>query len=264
LLAKPFVNSTAHADHRMPACHVVMPCAGSGLRAGGGVPKQYQPVAGFPMVWHTLQALAHTPLLTDVTIVVAPGDTRMQTLLSEHADALGAVPMQAVPVGGDTRAASVLAGLRHLSHHGAPDSDWVLVHDAARCLVTPQDITRLIERCQHDAVGGLLATPLADTLKAAQPIGEGLARALGTVERDGKWLAQTPQMFKLGALRDALQAVEPHGFAGVTDEASAMEHLGHQPVLVAASSHNVKVTYPQDFVLAEALLAWRHHRSTTA
>jgi 2-C-methyl-D-erythritol 4-phosphate cytidylyltransferase len=240
-----------------------MPCAGSGSRAGGAVPKQYQPVAGQPMVWHTLQALAHTPALTDVTIVVAPGDTRMQDLLSQHAHAWQTVPMQAVPVGGDTRAASVLAGLRYLSHHGANDNDWVLVHDAARCLVTPQDITRLMERCQDDAIGGLLATPLPDTLKAALPVNADVARALSTVAREGKWLAQTPQMFKLGALRDALQAVEPQGFDGVTDEASAMERMGHQPLLVAALSHNFKVTYPQDFVLAEALLAWRHHRSST-
>jgi 2-C-methyl-D-erythritol 4-phosphate cytidylyltransferase len=233
-----------------------MPCAGSGSRAGAAGPKQYQHVAGVPMVLHTLRALARTPELSDVTIVVAPDDTQMQPLLTQHAAELAAVPMQAAPVGGATRAASVLAGLRYLADQGVADTDWVLVHDAARCLITPEDMRSLIQHCRDDAVGGLLAAPLADTLKSAQA-----ERATGTLSRDDKWLAQTPQMFRLGALRQALMQAEPQQFEGITDEASAMERLGHQPWLVAAQAHNFKVTYPQDFVLAEALLTLRQTRS---
>ena len=208
------------------------------------------------MVLHTLRALARTPELSGVTIVVAPDDTQMQALLTQHATELSAVAMQAVPIGGATRAASVLAGLRHLSELGAADTDWVLVHDAARCVIAPEDIRHLIQRCRDDAVGGLLAVPLADTLKSAQA-----QRATGTLARDDKWQAQTPQMFRLGALRQALVQAEAAHFEGITDEASAMERLGHQPLLVAAQAHNFKVTYPQDFELAEALLSLRQSRS---
>jgi 2-C-methyl-D-erythritol 4-phosphate cytidylyltransferase len=172
--------------------------------------------------------------------------------LVQHADALQAVPMQAQPIGGSSRAASVLAGLRCLRAQGCAPDDWVLVHDAARCLVTPEQISSLMRTCWDDPVGGLLAVPLADTLKASQQ-----GRATQTVARDDKWLAQTPQMFRLGALSDALQAIESAGFAGVTDEASAMERLGHAPRLVPADAHNFKVTYPHDFVLAQALLLLR-------
>lgn len=110
----------------------------------------------------------------------------------------------------------------------------------------------LIDACLGDAVGGLLALPLPDTLKAEEG-----GRVASTVDRVDKWLAQTPQMFRLGALRDALAAHQKHGFAGVTDEASAMEVAGHHPLLVRGSAQNFKVTYPEDFALAEAVLRSR-------
>jgi 2-C-methyl-D-erythritol 4-phosphate cytidylyltransferase len=130
--------------------------------------------------------------------------------------------------------------------------DWVLVHDAARCLVSPESVSRLIDTCQDDAVGGLLALPLPDTLKSEEG-----GRVLATVPREHKWLAQTPQMFRLQALHDALAAVAASGFAGITDEASAMERLGLKPRLVEGSAQNFKVTYPADFALAEAILGSR-------
>ncbi|HSV47429.1 MAG TPA: 2-C-methyl-D-erythritol 4-phosphate cytidylyltransferase, partial [Ramlibacter sp.] len=129
--------------------------------------------------------------------------------------------------------------------------DWVLVHDAARCLVTPELVLSLIEACREDAVGGLLAQPLADTLKQEQG-----GRVACTVEREGKWLAQTPQMFRIGQLQRALREAG----AGVTDEASAVEALGLQPRLVAGNAANFKVTWPADFALAEAVLASRKGR----
>jgi 2-C-methyl-D-erythritol 4-phosphate cytidylyltransferase len=147
--------------------------------------------------------------------------------------------------GGATRAESVLAGLRALVKQGAQDNDWVLVHDAARCLVMPAQINALMDACQDDAVGGLLAHKLADTLKS-----ESHGRVAQTVDRANKWLAQTPQMFRLGLLT---QALEQAG-AAVTDEASGIESMGLSPLLVPGSAQNFKVTYPEDFALAAAIL----------
>ena len=155
--------------------------------------------------------------------------------------------------GGATRAETVLNGLHELSQHGAHERDWVLVHDAARCLLTPALVDRLIDACQGHAVGGLLAVPVPDTVKSAGPDGQ----VLHTVPRDALWLAQTPQMFRLGPLRAALQAQADSGFAHITDEASAMEAAGACPLLVPGSAHNLKVTYPEDFALAEAVLQGR-------
>jgi len=140
----------------------------------------------------------------------------------------------------------VANGLRALRAHGAADGDWVLVHDAARALLRPEWVDRLIDACLDDAVGGLLALPLADTLKT-----EDAGRAHGTLDRRGKWLAQTPQMFRLGMLRDALA----HAGDAVTDEAGAIEASGRQPRLVAGDAANFKITWPEDVARAQALLA---------
>ena len=227
-----------------PRCFALLPCAGSGSRAGTVQPKQYQPVAGQPLVRHTLAAFAQVPRIARVLVVVAPGDARLDDVEA---------PIEVAPCGGATRADSVLGGVNHLLATGAAPADWVLVHDAARCLVTPAQIEALIDACQADAVGGLLALPLADTLKAAGADG----RADATLARVGKWLAQTPQMFRLGALREALAAHAGSGFAGITDEASAIEAAGQRPLLVRGSAQNFKVTYPEDFALAEAILRSR-------
>lgn len=224
-------------------CHALLPCAGTGSRAGTAGPKQYQHVAGLPMVLHTLAAFSATPRIAQTVLVVAPED---RFLSVDHPDLLLA------RCGGATRAHSVFNGLDALRDRGAADADWVLVHDAARCLITPRQIDALIDACQDDPVGGLLALKLPDTLKTER---EG--RVAATVDRSDKWLAQTPQMFRLGMLRSALAAQADSGFAGVTDEASAMEMAGHRPLLVAGSAQNFKVTYPEDFALAEAILSSR-------
>ena len=139
-------------------------------------------------------------------------------------------------------------GLKALLAQTAKPGDWVLVHDAARCLITPEQITALIDACQNDAVGGLLALPLPDTLKSSA---EG--RVAVTIARADKWLAQTPQMFRVGELLAALDAAGD----AVTDESSAMEAHGLRPLLVTGSAQNFKVTYPEDFALAEAILKTR-------
>lgn len=218
-----------------PRIHVLIPCAGSGSRAGTRQPKQYRPVAGRPMVLHTLAAFAQVPRVAGVLLAVAPGDRTLA----------GQPGVQLAECGGPSRAATVRNGLRVLQQQGAARADWVLVHDAARCLVTPALIDRLIDACAADEVGGLLALPLADTLKQAAG-----GRATATVPREGHWLAQTPQMFRLGLLADALDAAGD----SVTDEASAIEQAGLQPLLVTGSARNFKVTWPDDFAIAEALL----------
>ncbi len=230
----------------MSLFHALIPCAGSGSRAGTAQPKQYQPVAGQPMVMHTLQALAAVPGIASGWVILSPADDFVwpQTGWPAH--------FRRQACGGASRAESVFKGLQAMLGAGLSGQDWVLVHDAARCLVTPAEVQRLIDACREDAVGGLLALPLPDTLKT-----EAGGRVQQTVAREHKWLAQTPQMFRLQALHDALAAVAGSGFAGITDEASAVERLGLQPRLVEGSAQNFKVTYPADFALAEAVLRSR-------
>ncbi len=224
-----------------PRLHALVPCAGVGERAGTAGPKQYEPLAGQSVVAHTLAALAGVQRLDAVLVVLSAGDAAFERAAPHYRG-------QVARVGGATRAQSVANGLRVLADAGAADIDWVLVHDAARCLVRPAWIDSLIDACLDDPVGGLLALPLADTLKDER---EG--RVVATVPRTHKWQAQTPQMFRLGLLREALAAAGD----AVTDEASAIEALGRAPRLVPGSIENFKLTFPADFALAERLLRTR-------
>jgi 2-C-methyl-D-erythritol 4-phosphate cytidylyltransferase len=219
-----------------PRFYALVPCAGTGSRAGTQGPKQYERIAGQPMVWHTLAALAAVRRISRTIVVVAPGDGFFER---------NPTSAMVVACGGATRAASVSNGLYELTRVGATHEDWVLVHDAARCLITPELVDRLIDACARDEVGGLLAHKLPDTLKREEG-----GRVAETLAREDKWLAQTPQMFRIGLL---LQALERAG-GDVTDEAAAIEALGHRPLLVMGGAQNLKVTYPDDFALAEALL----------
>lgn len=200
------------------------------------------------MVLHTLAAFAGVKRLQETLVVVAPGDGFFAAL-PEKSFAVAAC-------GGTSRASSVRQGLNALQQAGAEADDWVLVHDAARCLVTPEQINQLMDACQHDDVGGLLAHKLPDTLKCEGTLQQ-QGRVAATLNRSDKWLAQTPQMFRIGLLIRALDAAESAGNA-VTDESSAIEALGLAPKLVAGSAQNFKVTYPEDFALAEAILLNRH------
>jgi 2-C-methyl-D-erythritol 4-phosphate cytidylyltransferase len=233
-------HSSAQATAQ-PRLWALIPCAGNGSRSGAAGPKQYQPIAGKPVVLHTLAAFASVARLAGTLVVVSAGDVFFDAPRLPEA-------VQVVACGGATRAQSVAHGLAALLHHGAAASDWVLVHDAARCLITPEQIDALIDACLPDAVGGLLALPLPDTLKSARG-----GRVAATLERSDKWLAQTPQMFGLGALQAALQLAGD----AVTDESSAMELTGRAPLLVPGSAQNFKVTYPPDFALAESVLRAR-------
>jgi len=230
-----------------PRFHVVIPCAGTGSRAGVDIPKQYASLAGVPMVMHTLKAFAAVPGLGHAMLVVSPQDSLMAQLLTDHPQPAFTL----TPRGGATRAQSVLGGLRSLQEQGVDPADWVLVHDAARCLITPRLIQALLAACANDSVGGLLALPLPDTLKASVD-----GRVSATLNRSDKWLAQTPQMFRLGSLAQALEKPSED----ITDEASAMEAKGFAPLLIEGASFNFKVTYPQDWALAEAVLNDRKQR----
>ena len=225
---------------------VLIPCAGSGSRAGGAGPKQYRRLAGRPMVAHTLEAFRSLAgVFAGIALVVAPDDAEVGNVLPRF-------PAQGehlLRVGGASRAATVRNGLRALRDAGAGPHDWVLVHDAARCLVTPTQIEALIAACEHDAVGGLLAHRLPDTLKTASPEG----RVASTLTRADKWLAQTPQMFRIGMLLDALE----RSGDTVTDEAGAIEAMGLAPLLVPGSAQNLKITYAEDFAVADAVLRSR-------
>lgn len=230
----------------MASFHVLIPCAGTGTRAGTAQPKQYQPLAGRPLVMHTVQALARVPRVASGCLVLAPDDDFVWPTDGWPAH------FRRLACGGPSRAHSVFNGLQALREAGVPEQDWVLVHDAARCLVQPEAVARLMAACEDDAVGGLLALPLPDTLKR-----EADGRVAQTLPREQLWLAQTPQMARLGPLLAALQAAAASGFAGITDEASALERVGLRPRLVEGSAQNFKVTYPADFALAEAILRSR-------
>ena len=228
-----------------PRLFALVPCAGVGERSGAEGPKQYATLAGQSLVAHTLAALAAVRRLSATLVVLSPHDTQFE----RHAPAFDGWVAR---VGGSTRAQTVANGLDELIRRGAGPLDWVLVHDAARCLVRAEWIAALIDACSLDPVGGLLALPVADTLKV-EGDGERGGRVQATIPRHAKWQAQTPQMFRLQPLREALAAAG----ADVTDEAGAIEALGHAPRLVAGSLENFKVTYPADFDLAERLLRTR-------
>jgi 2-C-methyl-D-erythritol 4-phosphate cytidylyltransferase len=242
------VDATAAAPERL---YALVPCAGLGLRAQAGGPKQYAEVAGRAVVAHTVQALLDVAALDGVLVVLSPQDDAFEA----HVPGLDGGRGWAARVGGATRASSVAQGLQALQSRGARDADWVLVHDAARALLRPAWVQRLIDACLGDAVGGLLALPLSDTLKQASDdvAADPAARSARSLDRSGKWLAQTPQMFRIGTLQRALAQASD----AVTDEASAIEALGLRPLLIPGEAENFKLTWPADFALAERLLRTR-------
>lgn len=225
----------------MSEFHALVPAAGFGARMGGELPKQYLPLAGQPMIWHALNTLCGNPHISTVFVVLAPDDTLFHGYDWSHCGD----KLQTLYCGGETRAATVTNGL--LASELEPD-DWVLVHDAARPCLTQAHLDKMITELRDDEVGGILAVPVADTLKRA----DGQQRIACTEPREGLWQAQTPQMFRAGLLGQALQQCR-----NVTDEASAIEAMGLYPKLVAGDSSNFKVTYPQDIRMAELVLKER-------
>lgn len=211
-------------------------------------PKQYELLCGKPMVLHSLETFLDMSEIDTVWVGVSPDGILIPK---------GGWPtnskLRVVPTGGETRQQTVVNTLKLMLNQGLPSADWVLVHDAARPGLRKEIVKKLVDDVvQAQSCGGILAMPLADTLKQSIKQAD-LSVIQNTLPRDGLWAAQTPQMFRLQALSEALcQAIDAN--YPVTDEASAMEIAGHQPMLVMGEGINLKVTYPSDWDLMETLL----------
>ncbi|HZV54090.1 MAG TPA: 2-C-methyl-D-erythritol 4-phosphate cytidylyltransferase [Rhodocyclaceae bacterium] len=220
----------------------LVPAAGGGSRMAAECPKQYLLLGGRPLIHHALATLCAVAAIERVYVVLAPDDKYWSDVDMATLD----TKLCVLRCGGATRAESVTNGLKAIASDVAAD-DWVLVHDAARACLTVDHVEALIREVDDDAVGGILAVPVADTLKC-----EARGRITATVPRAKLWQAQTPQMFRHGLLLAALESAP-----AVTDEAGAIEALGLHPKLVAADATNLKVTWPLDLQLAEWILSNR-------
>jgi 2-C-methyl-D-erythritol 4-phosphate cytidylyltransferase len=232
----------------MSSRFALIPAAGGGRRFGGGLPKQYADLAGRALLARTIERLRNALELDAIWVVIAPDDRLFDAVVGTQPG------VEALRCGGPTRAETVANALNPLSRHCSDDA-WILVHDAARPCVPVDALRRLVTDLADDAVGGLLAVPVADTLKQEDSLHPG--RVLRTEDRAGLWQAQTPQMFRYAILRDAL--ARP-GALAATDEACAVEALAATgacapPRLVTGSALNVKITFPADLTLAAAILA---------
>lgn len=227
----------------MPRHYAIVPAAGSGSRFGGEKPKQYLDLLGRPLIYHTLAALTACPDIERVWVVLAPDDPWWPQY---DWSGLGA-KLETVRCGGATRAESVANGLQAAAMVAA-DDDWILVHDAARPCLSAAMLERLFVELADDPVGGILAVPVADTVKRA----DAEQRVAATEPRDSLWQAQTPQMFRYGQLQKSLE-----NEIAVTDEAGAIEAAGLKPKLVRGDSTNLKVTWPADLALAAMILRAR-------
>ena len=223
----------------------LVPAAGSGSRMNAALPKQYAMLSDKPMLYHALKALCDFQGISIVYVVLAQNDSHWEKYdWSDFGNRL--IPLYC---GGETRAMSVMNGLKEM---GAEDGDWVMVHDAARPCIDPESLKRLVDEVGCDETGGLLALPVADTLKKD----DGNGRVKVTVHREGLWQAQTPQMFRHGLLLEALGRAPD----SQTDEAGAIEALGLSPKLVPGDPRNFKVTYPADMAMAAMILADRNKK----
>ncbi len=223
----------------------LVPAAGVGQRFGAPCPKQYVDLAGQTVLQHTINRLLSIPEIDLLLIVVSPEDAYIDDVYP-----LAKTPerVHILRCGGASRALTVKNGITAARNQFAvQDDDWILVHDAARCCVKPESVQSLITAVRDDAVGGLLALPVSDTLKRANEQG----RVNQTVDRAGMWQAQTPQMFRCGMLYQALEAAD---LTRVTDEASAVEGQGFAPLLITGNVQNLKITTPQDLALARFFL----------
>ncbi len=227
----------------MALFNIIIPAAGFGSRMGVATPKQYLDLAGTAVITHTLHVFLDCPRITSVNLILSQDD-----VFFKGSDYINFAKLNIHYCGGATRAETVLNGLQALSNKVSAD-DWILVHDAARPCLSAELLNNLLDVLQDDTVGGLLAIPLAETLKRADANNK-VAR---TEARENLWQAQTPQMFRYGLLTEALRS-----FNGTpTDEAQAVEALGYAPTLVRGDLRNLKITYPQDLALAELILSAR-------
>ncbi len=225
-------------------CHVLIPCAGTGSRFGSDIPKQFQKLAGKKVIQHSIDIFSSIEQIQTIWVGL--------TTIDQDSEDLTSAKVKTVKTGGKTRSQTVLNTLDQMIQNQIPLSDWVLVHDAARPGVVKQDVERLIQQVTNvnTCVGGILALPITDTVKVSDP---SLTHIVSTQSRELLWRAQTPQMFRIGQLRDALSKAIQKGIE-VTDEASAMEGLGLKPLLVMGSMENFKITYQNDLLSMEKLM----------
>jgi len=229
------------------AFYALIPAAGTGTRFRAEHPKQYLALAGRPMLWHAVKSVC-VPPVENVFVVLAPDDREF----ARHDWRSFEGRLEPLYCGGATRRDSVYNGM--VAAMAAVDADdWILVHDAARPCLPAQDLANLIAETREDSIGGILALPAAETVKKAAKDEAGALRVAGTEDRSQLWLAQTPQMFRCGLLLQALREAK----APITDEAGAVEQMGLKPRLVAGSRENIKVTFPDDLKIAEAILGKR-------
>lgn len=227
----------------------VLPAAGTGSRMGADKCKQFLELEGRSLLAWSIAALLDGAALRGVVVALPPGAVARERIAAEIGDS-----RVSVCAGGATRAESVAAALTALP---AAEDDWVLVHDAARPCLPADDVRRLVARVRDLAVGGILAVPVTDTIKRVDPSS---ARVTDTIDRASLWRALTPQMFRVGELRRALDEARAAGHA-VTDEASAMERAGYPVQVVEGSIANIKVTYRDDLPLAAYWIMQRHRES---
>ena len=226
-------------SNSQPRYWAIIPAAGVGKRMGGVKPKQYLTLSGKTVLEHSLDRILEPTDIEGAVVALSDDDLYWKGLGYRHDKSVRLAP------GGKERCDSVLNALQILSRK-AHDHDWVLVHDAARPCVRQDDIQKLIETCKNHPVGGILAVPVRDTIKKSNEQNE----ITGTVDRASLWHAQTPQMFRLGMLRDALVGALDKDVE-ITDESSAIEWAGYRPLLVEGHSDNIKITRKEDVALAQ-------------
>ena len=231
-----------------PAYWVVIPAAGVGSRMGANCPKQYLPLLGKTVLEHTLERLQSIAVVKNVYVALAGEDEFWPALACSKDENIIRV------AGGGERGDSVLNGLNSLPAQ-AKDADWVLVHDAARPCIRAQEITKLIETVGDHPVGGILGVPVSDTLKQVSD-----AAIDKTIDRTPLWQAQTPQLFRVGLLRECLQRALTEGKI-ITDEASALEAYGYRPLMVQGRSDNIKITRQEDLAIAAMLMQQQNNIS---
>ena len=229
--------------------HVLIPAAGRGTRYGGARLKQYLPVAGRSVLAHSIKAFQFHPMISSITVILAEEDQLFESSVGRLAASVNTV------IGGNTRAQSVRNGLQFISDNYS-NADWALVHDAARPCLSSSRLETFLEQGLESENGAILAMPVGDTLKRAGDSQEIVA----TVDRSMLWAAQTPQLFRVGALAEAIDAAQKAG-CDLTDEASAMEFAGVKPLLVMGSAANIKITHSSDLAIAEALFARKEQSS---
>jgi len=231
-------TSTTHAN---PRYWIIVPAAGIGARMSSTIPKQYLTLAGKTLLEQTLERLLKLPFIQRVILVLHPRDGWWEKL------AMKDDPRIQIVNGGDQRSQSVFNALQDLAEL-ADENDWILVHDAARPCVTLASIENLRAQTSKHSVGGILGVPVSDTLKTVAE-----QQILATVDRDQLWQAQTPQMFRYGLLHSCLARALRES-KSITDEASALEAYGHRPLMITGRSDNIKITRPEDLVLAQWIL----------